>query len=141
MSAKDIFHEAVIHALTKEGWIITHDPFWIKLADSDINIYIDLAAEQIIAAEKADQKIAVEIKSFTGNSLIADFHTALGQVLDYRVALRGIDPQRQLYLAIPVDVYNAFFQRRFIQSVCDEYRISLLVFEPGSEDIVLWKNI
>ena len=76
MSAKDIFHNAVKQALLKDHWNVTHDPYWIKLADSDINVYIDLAAERLIAAEKAGEKIAVEIKSFVGNSFIADFHEA-----------------------------------------------------------------
>ncbi len=38
MPAKDIFHETVKHALIKENWVITHDPYWIKLTESDINI-------------------------------------------------------------------------------------------------------
>lgn len=92
MSAKDVFHESVKQALINDAWTITHDPLWIKLADSDINVYIDLGAERLIAAEKADQKIAVEIKSFLGNSLMSDFHEALRQILDYRVALREKDP-------------------------------------------------
>lgn len=93
-AARDFFHQQVKQALIKEGWVITHDPYWIKLADSDMNVYIDLAAERIIAAEKAGEKIAVEIKSFTGTSFLADFHEALGQYLDYRVALSEKDPER-----------------------------------------------
>ena len=140
MPAKDIFHHHVKHALKKEHWIITHDPYWIKLVDSDINVYVDLAAERIIAAEKDEDKIAVEIKSFVGTSMMTDFHQALGQFLDYRVALRDKEPERQLYLAIPSDVYNAFFRKPFIQKVCQEYHIFLMIFAPKTEDIRLWKN-
>ena len=85
MPARDICHDTVKRALIKEDRVITHDPFWLKWVDSDINVYVDLAAERIIAAEKAGQKIAIEIKSFTGTSIFADFHEALGQYLDYRV--------------------------------------------------------
>jgi hypothetical protein len=88
MPAKDIFHENVKHALKKDHWIITHDQYWIKLVDNDINVYVDLAAERIIAAEKDEVKIAVEIKSVVGTSMMTDFHQALGQFWDYRVALR-----------------------------------------------------
>lgn len=140
MPARDIFHDTVKHALIKEDWVITHDPFWIKLVDSDINVYVDLAAERVIAAEKSDQKIAVEIKSFTGTSFMADFHEALGQYLDYRVALKDREPDRQLYLAIPIDIYNAFFRRRFIQVVCQEYHVILIIFDPETEEILSWKN-
>jgi hypothetical protein len=60
MPARDIFHETVKQALIKDGWTITADPFVIKLRDSDMNVYVDLAAERIIAAEKANEKIAVD---------------------------------------------------------------------------------
>lgn len=42
MPARDIFHDQVKHALSKEGWVITHDPYWIKLADSDMNVYEEI---------------------------------------------------------------------------------------------------
>jgi XisH protein len=50
-------------------------------------MYVDLGAESIVAAERAGQKIAVEIKSFLGASSISEFHTALGQFFNYRLAL------------------------------------------------------
>ena len=116
MPAHDVFHQQVKHALGKEGWTVTHDPYWIKLTGSDMNVYIDLAAERILAAEKGDEKIAVEIKSFLGTSFLSDFHAALGQYLDYRVALRQKEPERQLFLAVPLDVYHGIFP----SSVCAE---------------------
>jgi hypothetical protein len=104
MSARDIFHNAVRVALEKEGWVITQDPLFIKV--EDIEFYIDLGAERIIAAQKNTQKIAVEIKSFLGSSEVSDFHLALGQFMNYRLALKKKQPERVLYLAVPVDVYD-----------------------------------
>ncbi|WP_339137245.1 MAG: XisH family protein [Candidatus Electrothrix sp. GW3-4] len=138
MSARDIFHQQVKHALFKEGWSITHDPYWIKLAGSDMNVYIDLAAERVLAAEKEGVKIAVEIKSFLGTSFLSDFHTALGQYLDYRVALKQKEPERGLFLAVPLDVYESFFRRPFVQSVLSEYAVTLLTFDPEKEEIRSW---
>ena len=66
MTAKDIFHDAVKHALEKDGWKITHDPLFLSFGGVDM--YIDLGAERILAAERDDEKIAVEIKSFIGPS-------------------------------------------------------------------------
>ncbi|WP_255427143.1 XisH family protein [Sphaerospermopsis sp. LEGE 00249] len=60
-------------------------------------------AERILAAEKTGKKIAVEIKSFLGASEVTEFHLALGQCLNYRSALKLTEPERMLYLAIPVD--------------------------------------
>lgn len=75
MPAKDVFHTAVRHALEKEQWIITDDPLFIRFGGVDM--YIDLAAEQLISAEKNGEKIAIEIKSFIGVSATTEFSTAL----------------------------------------------------------------
>jgi predicted RecB family endonuclease len=77
--AKDRFHNAVRTALEKEGWIVTADPY--ELSVGEVDFEIDLAAE-MLAAERAGEKIAVEIKSFIGRSNVADFHTALGQFMN-----------------------------------------------------------
>jgi len=138
MSARDIFHHAVRAALEKEGWVITQDPLFIKV--EDIEFYIDLGAERIIAAQKDTQKIAVEIKSFLGSSEVSDFHLALGQFLNYRLALKKKQPERVLYLAVPVDVYDEFFSRQFIQEVIAEYNLKLLIFDAEKEEIVLWRH-
>jgi hypothetical protein len=138
MSARDIFHNAVRVALEKDGWIITHDPLSVKV--DEIDFYIDLGAERILAAQKAGQKIAVEIKSFLGASEVSDFYVALGQTLTYRSALRKKDPNRVLYLAISEDIYQDFFVRPFIQEVIVEYQLKLLIFSPIKEEVLLWKE-
>ena len=64
--AKDIFHDAVVVALQNEGWTITHDPYTISPGEG-IEYKVDLGAERIIVgAERGNEKIAVEIKSFIG---------------------------------------------------------------------------
>ena len=85
MAAKDFFHEAVKKAPIEDNWIITADPLTINI--EGVKLEIDLAAEKVIAAQKEEQKIAVEIKSFLKTSAITDFHAALGQFLNYRLAL------------------------------------------------------
>jgi hypothetical protein len=138
MSAKDIFHQSVCIALKKDGWKITHDPLYLKA--NDVEFYIDLGAERLIAAEKAGQKIAIEIKSFLGASEVNDFHIALGQVLNYRLALKQEEPDRIIYLAIAQDTYEDFFSRQFIQDAVAEYHIKLLIFAPVKQEVVLWKE-
>ncbi len=71
MPAKDIYHNCVKNALIKEDWTITHDPLGLKWGRKDM--YVDLGAEQLLAANKADRKIAVEIKSFTSPSEMSDW--------------------------------------------------------------------
>lgn len=108
MSARDKFHNAVKQGLVKEGWVITHDPLRLEFGEED-RISIDLGAELVLGAEKAEQKIAVEIKSFLSDSAIFDFHLALGQFLNYRLVLEETEPDRILYLAVPIEAYDSFF--------------------------------
>jgi XisH protein len=86
VSAKDVFHRVVKTAFEKEGWLITHDPYTLQAGT--LELYIDLGAEKIIAAEKQGQKIAVEIKSFLSPSKITELYAALGQFIIYRIALQ-----------------------------------------------------
>jgi hypothetical protein len=136
MPAKDFFHDIVKNALDKDGWIITDENLFIKI--DKIEFYIDLAAERILVAEKAGQKIAVEVKSFIGVSVVSEFHTALGQFLNYRSALRKKEPERVLYLAVSFDVYDDFFRSSFIQEVIAEHQLRMLVFDSQREEVVLW---
>lgn len=134
--AKDRFHDVVRTALEKEGWKITADPYAINVDDVDFEI--DLAAEQLLAAELEDQKIAVEVKSFISPSNVSEFHTALGQFLNYRDALELIEPDRQLYLAVRVPVYESFFQRRFIAAAIRRYQLRLVTYDVQQEVITRW---
>ncbi len=136
--AKDLFHYAVKQALIKEQWIITSDPLIIKI--EGVKLEIDLAAGRVVAAEKAGQKIAVEIKSFLNPSTITDFHAALGQFLNYRLALQIREPERVLYLAIPVDTFESFFQEVFIQESVKLYQLKLAIYNPIQEVITAWKE-
>ena len=136
MSAKDIFHEAVKQALQKEQWVITDDP--LKLEFGNVKFKIDLGAEKLIAAQKNSEKIAVEIKSFLNPSAITDFYSALGQFLSYRIALEAINPERILYVAVPIDTYRTFFQLEFTRVAVQRYQIYLIVYDSVNEVIVQW---
>jgi XisH protein len=96
MPAYDVFHAAVKKGLIKDGWTITDDPLYVEFGGMDM--YVDLAAEKLIAAEKGEERIAVEIKSFISPSVLTDFHTALGQFLNYSY---GIECQRPGAAAFP----------------------------------------
>ncbi|MEA5573114.1 XisH family protein [Calothrix sp. UHCC 0171] len=139
MSAKDIFHEVVKKALQKDGWQITHDPLSISVGG--INISIDFAAEKLIAAEREGEKIAVEVKSFLErSSAISEFHTALGQFINYRGALKRREPERILYLAVPLTTYRTFFQLDFPQAMVEENRVKMVIYDVENEVVFAWKK-
>ncbi|TBR57565.1 fatty-acid oxidation protein subunit alpha [Westiellopsis prolifica IICB1] len=136
MPAKDIFHNAVRHALEKDRWLITDDPIYLDFGG--VEIYIDLGAEKLIAAEREGEKIAVEVKSFIGSSTISLFHTALGQFINYRTALSQEQPERELYLAVPSTTYETFFKLELVQIVIQSQNLKLLIYEPEKEVIERW---
>ena len=137
MPAKDAFHQVVKIALQKDGWQITHDPYTLQAGT--LELYIDLGAEKVVAAEKDGQKIAVEIKSFIGPSKISQFYTALGQFISYRAALQQQETDRILYLAVPSNVYDSLFTMGFIQSLVQQNQIHLMIYDIEQEAIAQWQ--
>lgn len=115
------------------------NPLKIKVGGVDRSI--DLGAERLLAAERGEEKIAVEVKSFLASaSAISEFHTALGQFINYRAALRREDPDRILYLAVPDLVYNSFFQLDFPASMLQENSVKIIFYDIELEQILLWKE-
>jgi hypothetical protein len=136
--ARDKFHETVKKALLKEGWTITHDP--LVLVFPKITLMLDLAADRVLVFEKDNQSIAVEVKTFERLSTTSEFHSALGQYFNYRLALKLKDSHRQLYLAVPKRIFEDFFQIEFIQLALEEAKVAVLVYEPEAEVITTWKQ-
>jgi hypothetical protein len=136
MPAKDIYHNHVKSALIKDGWTITHDPLAMKWGKKDM--YADLGAEKILAAEKKERKIAVEVKSFVGVSIIKDLRDALGQYVLYHDILKRTDPDRILYLAIRQAVFLDIFEEPVGQLLLENQRVRLIVFNHRTEEVIKW---
>src|SRR5262249_11791485 len=129
-------HAQLKQALVKDGWTITHDPFRLVLGRRDL--FIDLGAERLLAAEKANHRIAVEIKSFLGDSDIADLEHALGQFVLYRTILAQREPARQLYLAIPQAVLQTVFTEPIGQILLQQQIVQLIGFDPAKQEVIQW---
>ncbi|MBD2439401.1 XisH family protein [Nostoc sp. FACHB-110] len=139
MPARDIYHTAVIKALTADGWIITNDPLYLAYGGREL--YIDIGAEKVtIAAERDNEKIAVEIKSFLSLSPVSDLQEAVGQYEVYRTVLQELEPTRKLYLAVPKRAYEGIFSERFGQLVINNIKINLIVFDEQTQRIIKWIN-
>jgi hypothetical protein len=136
--ARDIFHDAVREGLKKDGWRITHEQMQLQVGG--VEMYVDLAAEPLIAAEKDDQKIAVEVKSFIKVSDIHEFHLAIGQYRNYLLALSIREPERVLYLAVTEEAFNRFFTLQFVQQALQFNGVHFLVYDTQGEEIVRWQK-
>jgi XisH protein len=99
-----------------------------------------LGAEKLIGAERDNQYIAVEVKTFLAPSNLSEFHAALGQFLNYRLALKIRQPDRKLFLAIPQEIYQDFFLEEFAQLSVAEYQLKLIIFHVENQEIVQWIN-
>ena len=136
MPVRDIYHELVKQALMKDGWTITHDPLTLSFGKK--NVYVDLGAEQILAAEKEGRKIAVEIKSFLGDSEIDDLEKAIGQCILYQKLLEDEEPDRILYLAITKETYDGIFSEPFVEKLRKRQNLNLIIFDKVEEVILQW---
>jgi XisH protein len=138
VAAKDIYHDTARIALIKDGWTITDEPFSLKVGKRDL--FIDFGAEKLIVASKDERKIAVEVKSFIGNSPIKDLEQALGQYLLYSNILRRDYPDRILYLAIRDDIYHTFFNEEIVQIAIESQSIRVIIFDVLKQEILEWSE-
>lgn len=136
MPVKDIYHDHVKNALIKDGWTVTHDPLALKWGRKDM--YADLGAEKLLAAEKKERKIAVEVKSFVGASMMKDLRDALGQYVMYHDILKRTDPDRMLYLAVRRAVFSEIFEEPVGELLLENHRVRLIVFDHRAKEVVQW---
>jgi len=136
MPAKDIYHENVKKSLLTDGWTVTHDPLHLKWGAKDM--YVDLGAEKLLAAEKEGRKIGVEVKSFIGRSEMDDLEKAVGQYIVYYDVLKKTEPDRELYLAVPEEIFADLFEEPIGKLLIENQRLRLMVFDPFREVILKW---
>lgn len=136
MSRRDAYHDAVKNALIKDGWTITHDPMTLPIGRH--KLFVDLGAERLLAAERGHERIAVEVKTFSGASEVTDMEHALGQYLLYRSLLRRADPERRMVLAMPEEAFDAIITAELGQALREDYALSILTFDAAQEIICKW---
>jgi XisH protein len=135
MSRKDTYHDLVKCALIREGWTISQDPYFLQ---SDPKLFIDLGAQRTMAAEKGHEKIAVEIKSFIADSQVTELERAVGQYGIYQELLQTQEPDRELYLAVPIDAFENIFSRQVGKVAIKKFKLKLIVFSFSEEEELLW---
>lgn len=138
MPRRDRIHDAVRNGLIKHGWTITDDPYVLRYGDEDL--FVDLAAERLLAAERAGQKIAVEIKSFIGHSPVNDLENALGQYTLYLSVLEEIEPDRKLYLAMGKAAYHELNRMKAFGLIVRRFQVALIVVEATREEVIEWRD-
>jgi XisH protein len=67
-----------------------------------------------------------------------ELNAAIGQFIAYRLALEELEPDRRVYLAVPIATYSDFMQRPFPRRMIDVNRVPLMVYDPIQEEILKW---
>ena len=137
MPAKDIYHDQVKNALIKDGWTITADPYYIIY--KKLRLVADLGAQRSLSAQKGDEKIVIEVKSFINPSFIYDLERAVGQYIIYRNFLTKTAPDHKIYLALSQLVYKANFDET-IEIIVKENKLKLIIVDTNKEVITKWIN-
>ena len=133
MPAKDRYHDAVVHALIKDGWTIAAEQLFIRLAGR--RLWID------IRAVKASEQLAivVEVKGFENMPSPVDYLAdAVGKYVLYLGALDSVSIDAPLYMAIPVVAHQGILSEEIAQRAMQRVGIKLIVFDPVGEEITQW---
>ncbi len=133
MPAKDRHHDAVKHALVKDGWRVLREQVFIKYEDR--HIWLDLLAER-----SSDESVALfEVKGFEDlGSPVEALEAALGQYVLYQAILEALDNAIPLFLTVPKEAYVTFLSQPFSQVGLHKAGVKLLIFDPAKEEIVQW---
>jgi hypothetical protein len=137
MARRDKFYQIVRDRLEADGWTITHEEY---VFDADPQLSTDLGAERLLEAERQLEKIAVEIKSFLLDSQAAELEKSIGQYGLYRKLLEFQEPDRTLYLAVPLHAYEDIFARQVGKLAIDVFELQLIVYDIAQEEPLLWKK-
>ena len=146
MPPRDSIHNIVKQAIVKDGWQITDDPYVISYGERFL--FVNLAAIEsstldhitggFIGAEYQNSRIAIEIKEFRGPSAIANLEQAIGQYIVYQLLLKQVDPERQVYLAIPDTTYYDLFSEPIGELVIAEIPLKLVIIDLKKTEVKKW---
>ena len=137
MPAIDRCEPQMIRAFQKSGWIVTHQPFAIKVDKTRTGyIFADLRLQRSIDHQSI---IVVEVKCFESTRTALDeFYQAVGQYIVYRNALSANQILAPVYLAIPLIAYENFLLGELVQAVLKDIHMDLIVIDLEKEEVVEW---
>ena len=63
---------------------------------------------------------------------------AIGQFQIYRALLEKSEPDREVWLALPREVYQDYFQRKAVQSIVAMCGLKIVTINVAKEEIDQW---
>lgn len=136
MPAIDNCEPQIVHAVEKDGWMVIDQPYLLHFPRERGYVLADLRLQRV---DSSAQIIVLEVKCFHQRSKwLEDFYHAIGQYMTYRTVMQLKKIDVPLYLAVPSEVYNTFFQRNVIQETVRRNGIHILAVNLETEEIDLW---
>lgn len=63
----------------------------------------------------------------------------MGQYILYNDILQRTEPERELYLGIPIEVFEELFEGdKFADILLENHRLKLIISNPKIEEVVKW---
>ncbi len=112
----------------------------LKVFETHPNLFVDLAAEEMVVAQRDGRKIAVEIKTFGRASIVQDLKDMVGSFQVYRDLLAETAPDFQLFVAISQVTYESDFDLPIAQFLVTKNHIPLIIVDVISARITQWKQ-
>ncbi len=135
MSREDFYHKHFRNALLAAGWKIESEHF--RLPFYDTRVKIDFTASK--QENGVQMLVAVEVKNFREtDSYNNEFQRAVGQYLLYRDLLTHSDFTHQLFLGVPMEIYQSFFSDAAVKRLLVELKFNLVTFDPETVTLVQW---
>jgi hypothetical protein len=132
--AKDRYHDTVVRALAKAGWVTTGQQVAIALPGR--RLWVDLRATR----ESDRLVVLIEVKGFEHTpSPVEYLAAAVGQYVLYRAALDYVGIALPLYLAVPTTAASGILDELLGQQVVKSAGLQLVVFDPVQEEVVEWR--
>ncbi len=79
-------------------------------------------------------------KVLSANLIFPNLRKAVGQFIVYRFAMRKREPERQLFLAVELGIYENFFVNPEVLELIETEDLKVMVFDKLKEVIVRWIN-
>lgn len=132
MSRKDIYHDTVVEALKKDGWVIETEQALLVVENRQL--WVDLR----VSNSGNQRTILVEVKSFISSSQVDDLANAVGKYVVYHAIIEDNELDEALYLAVPQVAYEGVFSERLGQLLLRKLNLKLVVFDVDSKRIIRW---
>jgi hypothetical protein len=71
-------------------------------------------------------------------SVVNEFHTVLGQYLDYHSGIEEQEPDRMMYVAIPDKAWERILKLPFLLRMLVKYHVNTAIFDTAETKINQW---